>query len=79
MSRDHTLSQTTSSKGSTPSYSKPVTPYKAIMLPPSKAKEAAQKVCAIMSELNSKELEGAKNAFIESLDEEVVEEEQKDF
>jgi len=32
-----------------------------------------------MSELNSEELEGAKNAFIESLDEEVVKEEQKDF
>ena len=41
MSRDHTLSQTTSSKGSTSSYSKPATPYKAIMPPPSKAKEAA--------------------------------------
>jgi len=42
MSRDHTPSQTTSSKGSTPNYSKPAaaTPYKAIM-PPSKAKDAA--------------------------------------
>ena len=79
MSQDHMLNQTTSSKGSTPSYSKPATPYKAIMPPPSKAKEAAWKVRAIMSELNSEELEGAKNAFIESLDEEVVKEEQKDF
>jgi len=79
MSQDHTLSQTTSSKGSTPSYSKPATPYKAIMLPPSKAKDATRKVHAIMSELNSEGLEGAKNAFIESIDEEVVEEEQKDF
>jgi len=77
--QDHMPSQTTSSKGSTPSYSKPATLYKAIMLPPSKAKKAAQKVHAIVSELNSKELEGAKNAFIESLDEEVVKEEQKDF
>jgi len=49
------------------------------MPPPSKAKDAARKVCAIMSELNSEELEGAKNAFIESIDKEVVEEEQKDF
>jgi len=72
-------SQTTSSKGSTPSYSKTATPYKAIMPPPSKAKDTARKVRAIMSELNSKELEGAKNAFIESIDEEVVEEEHKDF
>jgi len=32
-----------------------------------------------MSELNSEELEGAKNTFIESIDEEVVEEEQQDF
>jgi len=79
MSWDHMPNQTTSSKGSTPSYSKPTTLYKAIMPPPSKAKEAAWKVRAIMSELNSEELEGAKNAFIESLDEEVVEEEQKDF
>ena len=78
MSQDHSPNQTTSSKGSTPSYSKPATPYKAVT-PPSKAKEAAWKVHAIMSELYSKELEGAKNAVIESLDKEVVEEEQKDF
>jgi len=32
-----------------------------------------------MSELNSEELEGAKNGFIESIDKEVVEEEQQDF
>jgi len=79
MSRDHTPNQTTSSKGNTPSYSKPATPYKAIMPPPSKAKDAARKVRAIMSELNSEELEGAKNAFIESIDEEVVKEEHEDF
>jgi len=48
-------------------------------MPPSKAKDTARKVRAIMSELNSEELEGAKNAFIESIDEEVVEEEHKDF
>jgi len=72
------LSQTTSSKGSTPSYSKPTTMYKAIM-PPSKAKDATRKVCAIMSEFNSEELEGAKNAFIESIDKEVVKEEHEDF
>jgi len=78
MSRDHTLSPTTSSKGSTPSYSKPATPYKAIM-PPSKAKDTARKVRAIMSELNNEELEGAKKAFIESIDDEVVEEEHEDF
>jgi len=79
MSRDHMPSLTTSSKGSTPSYSKPATPYKAIMPPPSKAKDAARKVCAIMSELNNEELEGAKKAFIESIDDEIVEEEHEDF
>jgi len=73
MSQDHALSQSTSS------YSKPATPYKAIMLPPSKAGEAAQKVHAIMAELNNGDLEAAKNAFIESLDKDVVEEESKDF
>jgi len=78
MSRDHTPSPTTSNKGSTPSYSKPATPYKAIM-PPSKAKDAARKVRAIMSELNNEELEGAKKAFIESIDDEAVEEEHEDF
>jgi len=79
MSWDHTPSQTTSSKGSTSSYSKPTTPYKAIMLPPSKAGEAAWKVHAIMAELNNEDLEEAKTAFIKSLEKESVEEEQEDF
>jgi len=72
-------SQTTSSRGSTSSYSKPTTPYKAIMPPLSKAGEATQKIHAIMAELKNEELEEAKNAFLESLDKESVEEEPNGF
>ena len=79
MSRDHTPSQSTPNRGSTSSYSKPTTPYKAIMPSLNKAGEAARKVCAIMAELDNKDLEEAKNAFIESLDKDIVEEESKDF
>ena len=79
MSRGHAPSQNTSYKGNTSNYSKPATLYKAIMPPSNKAGEAARKVHAIMAELDNKDLEKAKNTFIESLDEDIVEEESKDF
>jgi len=44
-----------------------------------KGSGAAQKVHAIMAELDDKDLEEAKTAFLESLDEDSVEEEPKDF
>jgi len=80
MSRDHiTNPELNTGKENTSNFKKPATPYKAIMPPTNKGSGAAQKVCAIMAELDNKDLEEAKTAFLESLDEESVEEEPKDF
>jgi len=74
-------SQTTSNRGSTSNYSKPATPYKAIMPPPNNAGEAARKVCAVMSGLTDKELVETKEEFISLLDvrPEAIAEEVEDF
>jgi len=80
MSRDHiTNPELNTGKGNTSNFRKPTTPYKAIMPLANKGSGAAQKVRAIMAELNDKDLEEAKTAFLESLDEDSVEEEPKDF
>jgi len=67
-------------KGNTSNFRKPTTPYKATM-PLNKGSNTAQKVHAIMAELDNKDLEEAKTAFIESLDnnEEPAEEEPEGF
>jgi len=67
-------------KGNTSNFRKPATPYKATM-PLNKGSNTAQKVHAIMAELDDKDLEEAKVAFIEYLDDdaEPVEEGPKDF
>ena len=54
-------------KGNTSNYRKPATPYKAIMPPP--GRNAAQKIRALMMELDGKELEQAKIAFLETMGE----------
>jgi len=80
MSCDHiTNPELNTGKGNTSNFRKPTTPYKAIMPSTSKGSGAAQKVRAIMAELDDKDLEEAKTAFLESLDEDMVEEEPKDF
>jgi len=80
MSHDHITNPTLNTgKGNTPNSKKPTTPYKAIMPSTNKGSGAAQKVCAIMAELNNEDLEEAKTAFLESLDEDTVEEEPEDF
>jgi len=83
MSCDHVTNPSLNTgKGNTSNFRKPTTPYKAIMPPPNKGNDAAQKVHAIMAELDNEELEEAKVAFIECLDsdsEEPVEENLKGF
>jgi len=80
MSRDHiTNPELNTGKGNTSNFRKPTTPYKAIMPLTNKGSGAAQKVRAIMAELDDKDLEEAKTAFLESLDKDSVEEEPKDF
>jgi len=80
MSRDYiTNPELNTGKGNTSNYRKPATPYKAIMPLTNKGSGAAQKVHAIMAELDDKDLEEAKTAFLESLDKDSVEEEPKDF
>ena len=80
MSRNHiTNPELNTGKGNTSNFKKPATPYKAIMPSTNKGSGAAQKVRAIMAELDDKDLEEAKTAFLESLDEDSVEEEPKDF
>jgi len=81
MSLDHVTNPSPNTrKGNTSNFRKPATPYKATM-PSNKGSNTAQKVCAIMAELDDKDLEEAKVAFIECLDDdaEPVEEEPKDF
>jgi len=81
MSHDHlTNPSLNTGKGNTSNFRKPATPYKATM-PSNKGSNAAQKVHAIMAELDNKDLEEAKTAFIECLDDdaESVEEENQDF
>ena len=70
MSCDHiTNPSLNTGKKNTSNFRKPTTPYKVIMLPQSKGSNAAQKVHAIMAELdNEEELKEAKIAFIEYLD-----------
>ena len=70
MSHDHVTNPSLNTgKGSTSNFRKPTTPYKAIMPPPNKGSNAAQKIHAIMAELNNKEeLKETKTAFIEYLD-----------
>jgi len=76
MSRDHVTNPTLNTeKGKTSNFKKPATPYKAIM-PSNKGSSTAQKVRAIMTELNNEDLEEAKTAFLECLDEDSVEEEE---
>jgi len=80
MSRDHiTNPALNTGKGNTSNFRKPTTPYKAIMPSTNKGSSAAQKVRAIMAELDSKDLEEAKTAFLESLDKDSVEEKSEDF
>ena len=81
MSRDH-ISNPELNKGNVSNYGKPTTPYKAIMPPP--GRNAAQKIRALMMELDGKELEQAKIAFLEMIGEtskiqELPEEEEQDF
>jgi len=80
MSCDHaTNPKLNTGKGNTSNFRKPATHYKAIMPSANKGSSTAQKVRAIMAELDDKDLEEAKTAFLESLDEDSVEEEPKDF
>jgi len=80
MSRDHITNPTLNTrKGNTSNLRKPATPYKAIMPLTNKGSGTAQKVRAIMAELNNKDLEEAKTAFLESLDKDSVEEKSEDF
>jgi len=67
-------------KGNTSNFRKPATPYIATT-PSNKGSNTTQKVGAILAELDNKDLEEAKVAFIECLDDdaEPVEEEPKDF
>jgi len=53
--------------GNSSNFSKPTTPYKAIVLPLSKGNNTAQKVCTIMTGHKGEELQEAKVAFLESL------------
>ena len=66
MSRDH-VTNPELNKGNTSNYGKPITPYKAIMPPP--GRNTAQKICALMMELDAKELEQAKIAFLKTIGE----------
>jgi len=69
MSHNHVTNPSLNTgKGNTSNFRKPANPYKVIMLPTNKGSNAAQKVHAIMAELNNKDLEEAKTAFIECLD-----------
>jgi len=65
-------------KGNTSNFRKPATPYKATT-PSNKGSSATYKVCAIMAELDNEDLEEAKTTFLESLDDEPIEEEPKGF
>ena len=81
MSRDH-VTNPELNKGNTSNYGKPATLYKAIMPPP--GRKAVQKICALMMELDGKQLEQAKIAFLEMIGEtskiqELPEEEEQDF
>ena len=80
MSRDHIINPELN-KGNTSNYGKPATPYKAIMPPP--GRNAAQRICALMMELDGKELEQAKIAFLETIGEtskiQELPEEEQDF
>ena len=81
MSHDH-ITNPKLNKGNTSNYGKPTTPYKAIMPPP--GRNAVQKICTLMMELEGKELEQAKIAFLEMIGEtskiqELPEEEEQDF
>jgi len=81
MSHDHVTNPSLNTgKGNTSNFRKPTTPYKAIM-PPNKGSSAAQKVRAIMAELDNGDLEEVKTAFIECLDndKEPAEEEPEGF
>ena len=61
MSCDHVTNPSLNTgKGNISNFRKPVTPYKAIMPPPKKGNNTTQKVCAIMTELDNKDLEEAK-------------------
>ena len=66
MSRDH-VTNPELNKGNISNYGKSATPYKAIMPPP--GRNTAQKICALMMELDGKELEQAKIAFLETIGE----------
>jgi len=80
MSRNHiTNPALNTGKGNTSNFRKPTTPYKAIMPSANKGSGAAQKVHAIMAELDDEDLEEAKTAFLESLDKDTVEEKSEDF
>jgi len=80
MSHNHiTNPNLNTGKGNTSNFRKHTTPYKAIMPSTNKGSGAAQKVCTIMAELDNKDLEEAKTAFLESLDEDTVEEKSEDF
>jgi len=80
MSHDHiTNPSLNTGKGNTSNFRKPTTPYKAIMPLTNKGSGAAQKVRAIMAELDNEDLEEAKTAFLESLDEDSFEEEPEGF
>ena len=81
MSRDH-VTNPEFNKGNTSNHGKSATPHKAIMPPP--GRNAAQKIRALMMELDGKELEQAKIAFLETIGEtskiqELPEEEEQDF
>jgi len=79
MSHNHVTNPSLNTgKGNTSNFRKPATPYKATM-PSNKGSNAAQKVHAIMAELDNEDLEEAKTAVIECLDDEPVEEETQDF
>jgi len=79
-SQDVTNPSLNTGKGNISNFRKPTSPYKATT-PSNKGSNAIQKVCAIMAELDDKDLEEARTAFIECLDDdkESVEEETQDF
>ena len=80
MSHDH-ITNPELNKGNTSNYGKPTTPYKAIMPPPGRS--TVQKIRGLMMELDGKELEQAKIAFLETIGEtskiQELPEEEQDF
>ena len=65
MSHNHVTNPSLNTeKGKTSNFRKHATPYKAIMPPLNKGRNATQKVRAIMTELKNEDLEEAKTAFI---------------